>query len=97
MVYRRGMIPLVYSDMELALYAVRRTEFWLIIINGRKNKIDVLETALNIRDIDKDIPVLITGLKGGDKQIGILKKLSEVNVAFDDESFDQALSRFGKR
>lgn len=97
-VYRRGMIPLVYSEMELALYAARRTEFRLVIINAATNHIDVLEAALNVRDINKSIPILIAGLKPEDKQTSILRKLSGiVLVSKDQDDLSQKLKELYRR
>ena len=84
-VYQQGMIPLVYSDMELALFAVRRTVFKAVLINGQRNNIDVLETALNLRDINSEIPILIVGMPADEKQKKILEKLDRVQIVVDED------------
>ena len=97
-VYKRGMIPLVYSDMELALFAMRRTGFKAALVNGQGGKIDVLETVLNLIDIKPEIPIMIVGIHRDHERTEMLKKLSAVVMIIKDQAeLEQKLTQLHLR
>lgn len=56
-----GFSPLVREDIQGALTKLRHEQFTAIVVDRKYANTDVLEFVLNVRDIDKEIPVVVLG------------------------------------
>lgn len=63
-----GFIPQVWGSIRHSLDKLVRERFAAVVIDRKFTHADVLEYILNVRDIDKMIPVVVVG-PGKDEQI----------------------------
>jgi DNA-binding NarL/FixJ family response regulator len=56
-----GLVPLVKGNIQDVLDKLRHEQFGAIVVDQRYANPDVLEFILNVRDIDKQIPVVVLG------------------------------------
>lgn len=63
-----GFAPQVWGSMRHSLDKLVRERFAAVVIDRKFTRADVLEFILNIRDIDKTIPVVVVG-PGKDERI----------------------------
>jgi FixJ family two-component response regulator len=72
---RVGFVPQVWGSMRHTLDKLLHQRFAAIIVDRKFTNADVLEFILNVRDINKEIPVVVIG-SGNDERIDI--KISEL-------------------
>jgi DNA-binding NtrC family response regulator len=72
---RIGFAPQVWGSMRHSLEKLVQQRFTAVIVDRKFTSADVLEFILNVRDINKQIPVVIIG-SGRDKRID--KKISRL-------------------
>lgn len=63
-----GLTPQVFASMRQCLGKLVRERFAAVVIDRKSTDADVLEFILNVRDIDKAIPVAVVG-RGKDERI----------------------------
>lgn len=63
-----GLAPQVWGSMRHSLDKLVHERFAAVVIDRKFTHADVLEFILNVRDIDKTIPVVVVG-PGQDEQI----------------------------
>jgi len=63
-----GFVPQVWGSMRHSLDKLVRERFAAVVIDRKFTHADVLEFILNVRDIDKTIPVVVVG-PGQDERI----------------------------
>ncbi len=63
-----GFIPQVWGSMRHTLDKLLHQRFAAIIVDRKFTNADVLEFILNVRDINKEIPVVVIG-PGSDERI----------------------------
>jgi two-component SAPR family response regulator len=56
-----GFIPQLWGSMQHSLDRVRHEKFAAIFIDRKFTRADVLEFILNVRDINREIPVVVIG------------------------------------
>jgi FixJ family two-component response regulator len=63
-----GFASQVWGSMQHSLEKLRQQKFTAILVDQKFTKADVLEFILNVRDIDKKVPVVVIG-NGRDRRI----------------------------
>lgn len=63
-----GFASQVWGSMQHSLDKIRHQKFTAILVDQKFTKADVLEFILNVRDIDKKVPVVVIG-NGTDEKI----------------------------
>ncbi len=58
---RFGFVPQVWGSMRHSLDKLRHQQFGAVLVDRKFTRADVLEFVLNVRDIDKKVPVLVIG------------------------------------
>ena len=92
---RIGFAPQVWGSMRHSLEKLVQQRFAAVIVDRKFTSADVLEFILNVRDINKQIPVVIIG-SGSDKRID--KKISRLgqtiilNGSGRDDTLDERLA-----
>lgn len=66
-VSKTGFVPQVWGSMRHSLDKLQHQRFAGIIIDRKLTHADVLEFILNVRDVDKHIPVVVIG-RGKDER-----------------------------
>ena len=61
LVFELGLSAVVRERMQDALDRLRRGGFAAILVDQDHVEVDVLEFVLNVRDIDKHVPVFVVG------------------------------------
>jgi len=56
-----GLSPLVRESIQASIYKLRHQQFAGILVDRNSTRAHVLEFVLNVRDIDRDIPIVISG------------------------------------
>ena len=56
---RKRIMGIVKSEMDMALNTLKHGDFLTLMIDKAHAKIDLIEFVLNVRDINKEIPILI--------------------------------------
>jgi DNA-binding NtrC family response regulator len=75
-----GFVPEVRGSVRHSLDKVRRQRFSGVIVDRKFTHADVLEFILNVRDINRTIPVVVIG-SGKDKRIeGKINKQDHTRV-----------------
>jgi DNA-binding NtrC family response regulator len=98
-----GFASQVWGSMQHSLEKLRHQKFTAILVDQKFTHTDVLEFILNVRDIDKKVPVVVIG-NGVDEKItqNIAKQdyttvLSEVESNDKlTEKLEQVLNTFSK-
>ena len=98
-----GFAAQVWGSVQHSLEKIRHQKFTAILVDQKFTHADVLEFILNVRDIDKKVPVVVIG-NGADEKITqkiakqdyttILSKI-ESNVKLT-EKLDQVLNTLSK-
>ena len=63
-----GFVPQVWGSMRHTLDKLLHQKFAAVIVDRKFTNADVLEFILNVRDINRQIPVIVIG-PGGDERI----------------------------
>ncbi len=71
----KGYFPIIYGDMQHGLRLLRHGKFLAVVILRDQNHVDSLEFALNLRDFNKTVPILLIG-DPNPKEDKIITKLS---------------------
>ncbi len=84
-IYRNKLMPIIRRSILPALELIRHQNVSAIIVDKNHQNIDTLELILNIRDINKNIPIIV-------QEDSILPKDKTVtqsmnNVIIDDQYF----------
>ena len=58
---RFGFVPQVWGSVQHSLEKLRHQKFAAILVDRNFTHADVLEFVLNVRDIDKKVPVVVIG------------------------------------
>ncbi len=98
-----GFASQVWGSMQHSLDKIRHQKFTAILVDQKFTKADVLEFILNVRDIDKKVPVVVIG-NGTDEKVarkiakqGNTTVLSEVESSEKlAEKLEQVLNNFTK-
>jgi CheY-like chemotaxis protein len=56
-----GLAPIGRETMQSALDKLRHERFELVLIDRQSARVDVLELVLNVRDLDRNIPIVVVG------------------------------------
>lgn len=98
-----GFASQVWGSMQHTLEKIRHQKFTAILVDQKFTKADVLEFVLNVRDIDKKVPIVVIG-NGADEKIA--RKIAKQDnttvlgeIESDDkltETLDQVLNAFSK-
>ena len=78
-----GLIPLVRQNMMQALHKIRHERFVAVFLDLDHSRADALEFVLNIRDIDRRIPVIVIGEPDNDCERQVLAKQPETFFVTD--------------
>ncbi len=98
-----GFASQLWGSMQHSLDKIRHQKFTAILVDQKFAKADVLEFILNVRDIDKKVPVVVIG-NGTDEKVarkiakqGNTTVLSEVESSEKlAEKLEQVLNNFTK-
>ena len=98
-----GFASQVWGSMQHSLEKIRNQQFTAILVDQKFTKADVLEFILNVRDIDKKVPVVVIG-NGTDERINRkIAKQDHTTVVGETESgeklaekLEQVLNGFSK-
>jgi DNA-binding NtrC family response regulator len=89
--------------MQHSLEKIRHQKFTAIIVDQKFTKVDILEFVLNVRDIDKKVPIVVIGNGADEKIARKIAKQDHTTVLGEDESgnrlaetLDQVLNVFSK-
>mgnify|MGYP001123536619 CR=1 FL=1 len=79
----------VWGSMQHSLEKLRHDKFGAVLVDRKYTQADVLEFILNVRDIDKTIPVVVIG-NGTDERIDRkIAKQDHTTVLSETESRDR--------
>jgi len=59
--FKMGLIPITRETIQGAVEKLRRTSVSAVLIDSDLADVDLLELALNVRDIDGNTPIIIIG------------------------------------
>lgn len=54
-----GYVPLVREHIEQALRTLRHEQIEAVLVDARNAGVDALEFVLNVRDVDRIVPILV--------------------------------------
>lgn len=98
-----GFTPQVWGSMRHSLEKLFHQRFVAVIIDRKFTHADVLEFILNVRDIDKKVPVVVIGNETEEKIAQKIAKQDYITVIGEVESgeklvekLEQALNTFSK-
>jgi DNA-binding NtrC family response regulator len=98
-----GFASQVWGSMQHSLKKIRHQKFTAILVDQKFTHSDVLEFILNVRDIDKKIPVVVIGNGADEKIAQKIAKQDYTTVLGEVESNDklsekleQVLNTFSK-
>lgn len=85
-IYRNKLMPIIRRSILPALELIRHQDVSAIIVDKNHQHIDTLEFILNVRDINKNIPIIVQedSIVPGDKEVTRSMK----NVIIDDQCFE---------
>lgn len=99
-----GFASQVWGSMQHSLEKLRHQKFTAILVDQKFTHADVLEFILNVRDIDKKVPVVVIGNGADEKITRKIAKQDYTNVLSEVESNDklteqleQVLNTFSKK
>jgi hypothetical protein len=87
-----GFVPEVRGSVQHSLDKVRRQRFSGVIVDRKFTHADVLEFILNVRDINRTIPVVVIGLGKNERIEGKIVKQDHTRV-LDEFDRGQTLAR----
>lgn len=90
---RLGFIPQVWGSMGHSLEKIRHQQFGAILVDRKFTHADVLEFVLNVRDIDKKVPVLVigSGPEKIDRKIAKQDRTAILGAVQDGDEFAEKL------
>jgi FixJ family two-component response regulator len=91
-----GFASQVWGSMQHSLDKLRHQKFTAIIVDQKFTKADVLEFILNVRDIDKKVPVVVIG-NGTDEKIERKISKQDCTTVLDEvENSDKLAEKLGQ-
>lgn len=88
-----GFIPLVRREMQEAIDKLRREPFAAVCIDGGCEQVDVLECVLNIRDVNRQTPVLVVHGNRSDHFARLLAQQPDTHLVREHGGLEEALDR----
>ena len=89
---KMGFVPEVRGSVRHSLDKVRRQRFGGVIVDRKFTHADVLEFILNVRDINRTIPVVVIGIGKNERVEGKITKQHRTRV-LDEFDRGQTLAR----
>lgn len=86
-----GFVARVWGSMRHSLDKLRHEKFAAVIVDRKFTHADVLEFILNVRDIDREIPLVVIGY-GKDEKMDARIKKQKCTIMLTDSKGDDWLA-----
>ena len=80
LVFDMGLVPVFRQALQTGLTALQSKRFAAIIVDAGSPTMAALEFVLNVRELTRDTPVLIAGLRRASREEAVLQELPEVTI-----------------
>ena len=84
-----GFASQVWGSMQHSLEKLQQQKFTAILVDQKFTHTDVLEFILNVRDIDKKVPVVVIGNGTDEKITRNIAKQDHITMVSEIESNDK--------
>jgi len=91
-----GFAPQVWGSMKHSLDKLRHEKFAAILVDRKFTHADVLEFILNVRDIDKNISVVVIGLAKDERIDRTILKQDHTIILREFESRDRLAEKLAQ-
>jgi len=91
-----GFAPQVWGSMQPSLDKLRHEKFAAILVDLKFTHADVLEFILNVRDIDKKVPVVVIGTVEDERIDRTIVKQAHTRVLTEIESRDRFTEKLAR-
>ena len=91
-----GFAAQVWGSVQHSLEKIRHQKFTAILVDQKFTHADVLEFILNVRDIDKKVPVVVIGNGAEEKITQKIAKQDYTTVLSEVESNDKLTNELGQ-
>lgn len=91
-----GFAPQVWGSMQHSLDKLRHEKFAAILVDLEFTHADVLEFILNVRDIDKKVPVVVIGTVKDERLDRMLVKQDHTIILREFESKDRLAEKLAQ-
>ncbi len=91
-----GFAPQVWGSMQHSLDKLRHEKFAAILVDLKFTHADVLEFILNVRDIDKEVPVVVVGTVEDERIDRTIVKQARTRVLTEIENRDRFVEKLAR-
>lgn len=91
-----GFTPQVWGSMQHSLDKLRHEKFAAILVDLKFTHADVLEFILNVRDIDKKVPVVVIGPVEDERIDRKIVKQAHTRVLTEIENRDRFVEKLAR-
>jgi len=91
-----GFASQVWGSMQHCLDKLRHQKFAAILVDHRFTQADVLEFILNVRDIDKKVPVVVIGTVDDERIDRKIVKQAHTRVLTEIENRDRFVEKLAR-
>lgn len=91
-----GFAPQVWGSMQHSLDKLRHEKFAAILVDLKFTHADVLEFILNVRDIDKKVPVVVIGTVEDERIDRKIVKQAHTRVLTEVENRDRFVEKLAR-
>ena len=90
-----GFASQVWGSMQHSLEKLRHQKFTAILVDQKFTHADVLEFILNVRDIDKKVPVVVIGNGADEKITRKIANQDHTTILSEVENNDKLTDKLG--
>jgi FixJ family two-component response regulator len=91
-----GFASQVWGSMQHSLEKLRHQKFTAILVDQKFTHADVLEFILNVRDIDKKVPVVVIGNGADEKITRKIAKQDHTTILSEVDSNNKLTEKLGQ-